>query len=363
MSRTLGLIVKATRLCNLRCTYCHDWREGPGQSMPFEVLARMTAAALADGEAEAVSFLWHGGEPLVLPRAFYDKALVLQAHLRRAGQRVTNAVQTNGTLIDAEWAAFLRDHEFGVSLSLDGPRVLHDRRRVYVSGKGSYRDVVRGINILRAHRVPMSALMVIDEKALALGAERIFDLFVELGIARFGLLASTPSNAPGASSRGYVDPARMNAFLIRMYDAWREHGDPAVQIREIDAIRRRIHGERAGLCTLAGDCFGRYFAVDPNGDVAHCDVFSGDVRYTIGNVTRQSFAELRTSAALHALRAEDEDLAEAHDACPEAPVCNGGCPHERYLAVRHEPGPRAGCCGRRALIEHVRAHEAAATAP
>ena len=140
----LGLIVKGTRFCNLRCSYCHDWRTGPGQTMPFPVLARMVAAALQDPEHDAVSFFWHGGEPLVLGREWYEKALYVQARLRRPRQRIVNALQTNGTLVDAAWARFFRAHDIRVSLSLDGPPDLHDKHRVYASGRPSFRDVTRG---------------------------------------------------------------------------------------------------------------------------------------------------------------------------------------------------------------------------
>jgi uncharacterized protein len=329
--------------------------------MEFPVMARLVAAALRDPEHDAVSFLWHGGEPLVLGRAWYEKALYVQARLRRHGQRVVNAIQTNGTLVDADWAWFFREHHLRVSVSLDGPPDVHDRHRVYASGRPSFRDVVRGMDVLRAHRVPFGVLMVVDEAALALGADRVFDLFLELEVRSFGLLAATPTNqpdaVPGTPTAPYVDPARMTGFLIRMYDRWREHGDPGIRIRELDAIRQRVTGQAAGLCTLAGGCLGRFYAIEPNGDVAHCDEFVGDPRYTVGNVLRTSFAELRESAAMRALRRENDAALEAMQACPDFGVCNGACPHERYLRVRHDGAYQPGCCGWRALIEHVREGE------
>ena len=90
----LSLIVKATRLCNLRCTYCHDWRDGPDQTMSFFVMARMIASALKDQFHDTVEFIWHGGEPTVLPISFYEKALLVQSRFRRPGQMVMNLIQT-----------------------------------------------------------------------------------------------------------------------------------------------------------------------------------------------------------------------------------------------------------------------------
>src|SRR4029077_20302558 len=89
------MIMKATRLCNLRCTYCHSWREGPNETMTFPVLARATRDALRDPSARSIDFVWHGGEATLLPLSFYRKALWLQQRFRRPGQSVHNNLQTN----------------------------------------------------------------------------------------------------------------------------------------------------------------------------------------------------------------------------------------------------------------------------
>lgn len=353
-----SLIVKGTRLCNLRCSYCHDWRAGPDQTMSFPVMARLIAAALRDPEHEAVDFIWHGGETTLLPMSFYEKALLVQARFRRPGQAVNNLLQTNGTRLTPAWVRFLRANRFGVGISLDGPPAIHDRYRRYASGRPSFADVARGIRLLREADLPVSVLMVIDEGALALGPDHIFDFFLEHGITSFGLLAAKPTNQPdappGTPTEHYTDPATMTAFLARMYDRWLEHGDPRIKIRELDGLRQRIAGQRNVFCTLSGGCLGRYYLIEPNGDVAHCDLFLGDPRYTLGNVLRDDFATIRRSARMRELQAENERALDAMRNCPEFGVCNGWCPHERYISVRHNPNYRADCCGLRDLIHHVR---------
>jgi uncharacterized protein len=128
----LGLIIKSTRRCNLRCWYCHDWRSR-GEAMPFEVLAALMAKALRPPEHRRVDLMWHGGEPLLLGRAFYLKALYLQQEFAQEGQMIRNSLQTNGTLLDHEWCRFFKEYGFQIGLSVDGP--VHDANRVYASGK------------------------------------------------------------------------------------------------------------------------------------------------------------------------------------------------------------------------------------
>ncbi|MGH7263943.1 MAG: radical SAM protein [Candidatus Rokuibacteriota bacterium] len=358
MKQSLTLIVKGTRLCNLRCSYCHDWRAGPNQTMRFEVLARMTATALRDPTHASVHFIWHGGETTVLPISFYEKALLVQSQFRREGQRVVNSIQTNATRLTPEWTSFFKRYGFAVGVSIDGPPDIHDRERTYVDGRPSWADTMRGIRLLEAQGISFSVLMVVDEAALDLGAQRLFEFFIDSGIKRFGLLSARPTNQPDAppntATEHYVSPPRMSRFLMDMYACWERHGDPEVEIRELDHIRKRLHNSPEMPCTLTGGCIGTFFLIEPNGEIAHCDLFLGDPRYTLGNVMASSFAEIRQSARMRTLVSQNEEVLARLRRCPEFGVCNGWCPHDRYLSVRHNPGHREECCGLSDLIRFLR---------
>jgi uncharacterized protein len=354
-----ALIIKATRHCNLRCTYCNDWRVGRGQTMSYSVMLAMTARALQDPLHDSVDFVWHGGEPTLLGRSFFAKAIHAQARLRRPNQAITNSLQTNATRLDDDWARFLRDNRFAVSVSLDGPAFIHDGQRRYRSGRSSFADVRRGIDVLRHHGIPVSALLVVDRQTLDLGPDVVFDFFVDQGVGSFGLLAAKPKNEPSAGpnhpSKHYVRPAEMGRFLSRLFDRWVAHGDPALRVREFDALLKRIVGRSAPTCVLAGHCFGSYFLIEPNGEAAHCDLFLGDPAYTFGSIVSDTFADLRSSPAMKLLRTENRAALETMRDCPNFAICNGWCPHERYTAFRHDPEFSRSCCGLGGLIDHIRA--------
>jgi uncharacterized protein len=324
--------------------------------MSFPVVARMTARALA--EHERVHFIWHGGEPTLLPISFYEKALLVQAHLRRPGQKIGNSMQTNATKLTPAWARFFRANNIEVGVSIDGPAPLHNRHRLYRSGAGSYDRVIRGLSLLKEHEVQFGGLVVVDEGTLEFGARRLLDFLVGQGIRSFGLLAAKPRNEPaaepGTPAAHYLEPERMSAFLTNLYEAWLSRGDPSVQIRELEALKAQIKGESAGFCTLSGECWGHYYMIEPDGRVVGCDVFSGDPRYTLGNIMNTSFLEIANSEGLRRLKKERCDAMEAMRGCPEFPVCNGWCPHERYVSIRHNKSHRDGCCGLRDLIAHLR---------
>lgn len=326
------------------------------RAMSFPVMARMTASALT--EYDHVNFIWHGGEPTLLPISFYEKAFLVQARLRRPGQKIKNSFQTNATKLTPAWARFFRTNKIQVGISIDGPAHLHNSHRSYLSGKGSYEDVIQGLNLLKEHEVQFSGLVVVDEGTLEFGAERLLDFLVGQGIHSFGLLAAKPKNEPaakrGTTTSHYIEPARMNAFLMNIYDAWLSHGDPNVKIRELDALKAQIQGMSARFCTLSGECWGHYYMIEPDGTVVGCDVFSGDPRYTLGNIMSTSLAEIANSSGLLQLKKEHRDAMEAMSGCPEFRVCKGWCPHERYVSIRHNKWHRDDCCGLRDLIAHVR---------
>jgi uncharacterized protein len=354
----LNLVVKATRLCNLRCSYCNDWRVGRDQTMSFEVLAHLIAKALSDRAHRLVEFCWHGGEPTVLPISWFKRAVVVQSRFRRPNQLIRNSIQSNGTRLTEEWVRFLRESQFDVSISVDGPKEVHDRFRFYASGKPSFDDVAHNVKLLRAHGVSVGVLMVVDEGSIAAGPERLFDFMVEFGAERYGLLAAMPRTQPDAQrvtpTEHYVEPARMTRFLTGLYDCWLANRDAGIRIREIDDLKNRLSGSGRVTCTLAGGCIGHLYSIEPNGDVNHCDEFIGDERYVVGNIVRNDFAEIRRGSKLRVLKTENERALARMESCPEFSVCNGWCPHERYLGMRHDPDYSEECCGLRPLIEHMK---------
>lgn len=97
-----------------------------------------------DGAIPGVaSFAWQGGEPLLAGKPFFEQVVRLQAAYAPPRTVISNALQTNGTLLDAEWAAFFKQYAFLIGVSLDGPQPIHDKHRVTGSGAGSYQAVMR----------------------------------------------------------------------------------------------------------------------------------------------------------------------------------------------------------------------------
>jgi uncharacterized protein len=359
----ITLIVKVTRLCNLRCLYCYDWRSGPEQRMPFRVAARMTAAALTDPTHDAVTFLWHGGEPTLLPIQYFEKIMAVQARFQRPGQIVVNSIHTNATNLTEDWISFFHRYRWQTGISIDGPADIHDRYRVDAAGRPTLSRALRGYDLLVREGLGVGVIAVVDRQALSRGPKYLFDFMVEQRIDDYGINFAMPDPQPDAAPRTpvdhYITTEERSEYLKGLYDCWRDHNDMSINIREISGIRQRLARKAGPLsCTLAGNCFGIIYTVDPNGDVGHCCYLTPDETYQWGNIMRQDFAEVRASPNMvFALDGRAHDIDELQT-CPEFDVCQGGCPMEMYMSARHDPQPLHTCCGQQDFISHVRANPA-----
>ena len=155
-------------ICNLDCEYCFFLSKDqlyPGSAFRMEPHvheAYISQLLAAHAGADEVVVAFQGGEPTLMGLDFFRRTVELEEKLRRPGQRILNTMQTNATLLDDEWAAFLREHGFLVGVSIDGPREMHDAYRVDKGGKPTFDRVVHGIDVLRRNGVDWNALTTVN---------------------------------------------------------------------------------------------------------------------------------------------------------------------------------------------------------
>ena len=122
-------------VCNLNCSYCFYLKKEllyPGSRfrMTDEVLENYIRQLIQSHQTDKVTVAWQGGEPTLMGVDFYRRAIELQEKYRRPDMTFENTMQTNGTLLNDEWCEFLRENNFLIGISIDGPRDLHDAHRV-----------------------------------------------------------------------------------------------------------------------------------------------------------------------------------------------------------------------------------------
>jgi uncharacterized protein len=151
-------------ICNLDCEYCFFLSKEmlyPGSRFRMaDELQEIYVRQLLEGHEQApeVVVAWQGGEPTIMGLDFFRRSIELQRKYAKPGQRIINTLQTNGTLLNDEWGAFLKEHEFLVGISIDGPREIHDTYRVSKGGKPTFDRVIRGLGVLKNHGVDWNVL-------------------------------------------------------------------------------------------------------------------------------------------------------------------------------------------------------------
>jgi uncharacterized protein len=353
---SVHLIVKVTRWCNLRCTYCNYWREDP-TPMSFPVLARMTHAILRDPGVRQAKFLWHGGESTMLSFDFYRKWLWLQEQFRRPEQLVRNRLQTNATKLTDQWIQFIKDYRLIVGVSLDGPPEINDKRRVNHAGEGTAHKVRAGIEKLYANGIEPRVNMVVDQEVIDYGAKRTLEYFLEAGITRVGLLNVVPENsAPGEALKNtYVPFPRFVGFMREFFAEWWPRHVERIVPREIADLVRQSVGRSPLICNFAGRCFGVVYTVEPNGDVwCACDRYVGSDRSTMyGNLLAKSLGRVEATDWYRNLVDGNERLVDRRRECRWFSVCHGGCPHDYKMSMQWHQGFDGRCCGLGPLIDDI----------
>jgi uncharacterized protein len=343
------LIVKTSSACNMACKYC-DADIYSHEKMSFKVLAHLIKKAL--NTHQNVHFIWHGGEPLLLGINFYQKAVWLQKKCLNSGQLVSNSIQTNGTLLDEKWLHFIDSCGFSIGLSIDGPAVLQNKHRVLQNQDGTFDKVMQAVSLLRCNKKEFGVLAVVTDDTIKFGAKNFFNFFVENGLKNFNLLCQQPAIIVGGTNR--IQRSTHSQFLKEVFDLWYDLDDPDIHIRDFDSIMSALIGGQHTSCILAGGCIGKFFGVNTNGDIYHCDEFMADPRYIVGNVVNNNFEDIISGIQIDALKKENEDQIRLLD-CKWVQICNGGCPKDRYVArmFAGREGKQIHCCGYADLIEHI----------
>jgi len=369
--------------CNLDCSYCfylhkeqllHQDRD---KGMSDEVLENFIRQYIATQDGEEIIFSWQGGEPTLMGLDFFRKVVELQKKYQPKHQRIENDLQTNGFLINDEWAEFLKEHRFLVGVSIDGPRELHDRYRVTRSGKPTFDRVMRGIETLKRHGVSFNTLVVINRVNARFPKEVYHFLTETVGstyiqfipcvepvefkhtapqfwrddtIPITGTRRAHPGDLDSIVTDWSVDPDDWGSFLIGAFEEWVNHDLGRVQVNVFETAVVQTMGMPAQLCVTAEFC-GKALAMEKNGDVFSCDHYVYP-EYKLGNIHRQSLAQMVFSERQQAFgMGKKNTLPEYCKTCPHLKLCWGECPKNRIVrAPDGETGLNYLCPGLKAFF-------------
>jgi uncharacterized protein len=331
------LIKPAGPDCNMACAYCFYLEK---QSLfPAARVHRMsphvleaTVRQVMQQGGENVALAWQGGEPTLMGVDFFRQAVELEQTYGRNGQTVGNGLQTNGLLIDETWCRFLRQSQFLVGLSLDGPEHIHDRYRVTQGGQPTWKRVTDALKRMLDHGVEVNALTLVNDHSSRYPRE-IYAFLKDTGLrhTQFIPCLERDPGEPTCPASFSVSAEQYGTFLCDVFDCWWDDfrdGEPTTFIRWFNSVFATYAGVRPPECTLLSEC-GTYVVIEHNGDVFSCDFFV-DEEWRLGNVREGVLADMLNSPRQAGFGRRKSQLPRACQSCPWLEHCRGGCPKERW---------------------------------
>lgn len=327
------VVLQPTPFCNIACRYCYLPNRSDASRMSLDTVRAVFTAVFASGWSHPwLTVIWHAGEPLVMPVAYYEAAFSLIASLTPPGIDVRHAIQTNGMLIDAAWCDLFRRWDVGIGVSIDGPREIHDANRVTRQGRGTYDKTVAGIRCLIGESIPFHVISVLSARGLR-APDEMLAFYQEIGITDvcFNVEESEGDHVSELFAEEGAE-ARFRGFLSTFWRKSREKAGIRF-LREIDSMLVRIlrPDEAAGensqvqpFGMINVDCHGNVSSFSPE-LLGLKNASYGD--FIVGNIHTDSLEAMLRSDAMRAMH---RDIAAGVEACRAGcayfAVCGGGSP-------------------------------------
>ena len=300
------------------------------------------------------------------PITFYRRVLELQRKYA-AGRAIDNCIQTNGTLITPEWAQFFHDNQFLVGISIDGPQDMHDRYRKSRLGRPSWRQVMKGIDLLNRYGVEWNA-MAVANATTAEDPLRFYHFFKEINchylqftpvVERYyrhpdGRRLATPLDGATAELTDFsITPEAWGDFCCTIFDEWVKNDVGEYFVQLFDATLAGWAGVMPSVCSMAETC-GHATALEFNGDLYACDHFVFP-EYRLGNILETPLATLTARPELKKFgQAKRDALTRQCRECEYLFACHGECPKNRFgFSADGEPGHNYLCKGYHQFFSHV----------
>ncbi|MCO5316341.1 MAG: anaerobic sulfatase maturase [Solirubrobacterales bacterium] len=380
--RAFHLLAKpAGAQCNLDCDYCFflskemlypDSRFRMSERTLDEYIRQLIEA---HAFAPEVMIAWQGGEPTLMGLDFFRRSIELVGKYLRPNQKAVHTIQTNGTRLDGEWAAFFKEHGFLVGISIDGPKEIHDTYRVTRGQTGSFDQVMRGLGYLKEAGVEWNVLTTVHAANADRGRE-VYCYFRDVlgaGYMQFIPIVerveaaaedgetpwSTWRDRPLYTQHGHYVTGRSitgegyGRFLIDVFEEWIRHDIGRVYVQMFDVALANWYGAPPTLCIHSETC-GTSLAIEHNGDLYACDHFV-EPDYLLGNIHETHMVDLVASPEQRRFGTDKRDTLPRQ--CRECEVrfaCHGGCPKDRFITTADgEPGLNYLCDGYKAFFHHI----------
>lgn len=337
MTENISIMIKpASSKCNLKCSYCfyHSVAEKRRVSdygfMKYETLEEIVKKAINFSNGGRCSINFQGGEPTLIGLDFYKKLIDYANNYNVNGTKISYAIQTNGTIINDEWAQFFKKNNFLVGVSLDGTKEVHNSYRISNDGRSTFNKVMKSISILKKYEVPFNILTVVTP-SLCRRITSVYNFFKKNQLSYLQFIPCIePLNETWGKRQYSLKPEEFGEFLKRLFDLWYEDimSNEFISIRYFDNILGLFLKYEYEACDMKGVCSCQNI-IEADGSVYPCDFYTYD-EYKIGNIYKNTFDEIYNSSKTEAFVRSSLNIDTECLNCKYRNICRGGC--KRYRA-------------------------------
>jgi uncharacterized protein len=342
------VVIQPSSFCNIDCKYCYVPNRANRSTIDLEILKDiLTKVFQSDRVADGFRLVWHNGEPLSLGLDFYQQAISIINDVNKNNKHFEHCIQTNGTLINQKWAEFFLNNNISPSVSIDGPKHIHDANRVTKEGTGSFDSVIRGIRILKNNGIRLAGLCVITAKSLDYGDE-LLQFFLDEGFSSLGLIIEEPwGGNPDTSFTKLLHGTsqellelRFRSFITSVFDAWLPYKDK-IELREFNDIFTALKNIKLANSLFtqqedASPC--RVLSFNQQGGITTFSpqMIAGTLedpnRFVVANIRDiQSLDDLEMLTAHQLLACEiEKGIEQCRDSCGYFQLCGGGAPASKF---------------------------------
>ncbi len=337
-------MMKATDYCNMGCRYCYvpSEQRRTKEQLPLETLPvifrNMFEWQQSEESCGDLEMCWSGGEVLTLPPEWWEGMLSIQRKIHASGRytfKLTNSMQTNLTLLDDQRFESLARHDVRIGTSLDGPKAVTDKTRLFKDGSSAFDVILGRMQHLRAKYQFVPGVIVVLSKANVGRLPEVFHFFNEM---KMGFQINTYHYTPSSSARHPAHILSAKEYLAAMcelFDLWSERPD-AVDVHNFRRVTEFLLYGKRDVCKMGPACANRFYMVRWNGDVYPCNEFAGaefEKEFCYGNLLRQDWHAVRDHPTrqllIHRPRLIRESPRRGNRCrhCRYWEGCHGGCLH------------------------------------
>lgn len=310
LSNHLNILIMPTDKCNMNCVYCfHNSHHEKQGEMSLATLKQLYDITL--NEYKQVTFIWHGGEPLIMGLPFFQQAIEMQQEYKNV--KIQNRMQSNLTLLSDEFADFLSANHIGVGTSMDG--VLNDNLR------GNTQTVLANRKKLLTRGQRCGFIMVLSSANIDTLIQS-YELYKQLS-ANYNMnpYVSTPNEQ---NTKLILDANHAIERIIEFYEYWKYDSSCNIEVGYFERIIKYILFGEKTVCKY-NSCLGKWMGVRYNGDIVPCNRYFPS-EYSYGNVWDfNNISQAFESDGFKALLLEAIERRKKCANCPVFDFCSGGC--------------------------------------